>query len=82
MDQRVLLIENLQNAMNGRIDQLAAQLTEQLRNQNLTEAAHQQVHREVAELRGMAADVETLKTASPIRADKNPTRTYRPVRMR
>ena len=68
----MLLIENLHSAMQAKLDQISAQVTEQLRNQNLSEAAHQQVHKEVAELRSLATEVESLKFSSGVRPDKRP----------
>ena len=59
----MLLIENLHNTLQTKIDQLTAQVTEQLRNQNLSEAAHQQIHCEVGELRSLDSEVEPLKSA-------------------
>ena len=64
----MLLVENLHSALQGKIEQLQAQIIEHLRNQNLTETAHQQVHKEVAELRGMAATLGARPEKHP---DKN-----------
>ena len=61
MEQRILLIENLINALQGKVDQVAGQLSEQIANQGKTEASHQQVHKKVAELRNLSAEVESLK---------------------
>ena len=71
----MLLIENLHQAMQTKLDQITSQMTEQLRNQNLTEAAHQQVHREVVELRTVAAE---FKTSSGARPDKHPDKNLAP----
>ena len=78
MEQRMLLIENLHNAMQVKLDQISAQVTEQLRNQNLSEAAHQQVHKELADLRSLAVDVESLKSSSGPRVDKHPDKNLNP----
>ena len=74
----MLLVENLHSALQGKIEQLQAQLTEQLRNQNLSEAAHQQVHKEVSDLRGLAVVVENLKTSGGARPKKHPDKHLAP----
>ena len=74
----MLLIENLHAFMQTKLDQITAQVTEQLRNQNLSEAAHQQVHKEVAELRCLASEIESLKSSSGARPDKHPDKNLAP----
>ena len=39
-------------------ERMAAQLTEQITNQNLSEASHQQLHTEVLEMRRLIADLK------------------------
>ena len=61
-------------ALEERLDQLQAQLIQQITNQNLAEAAHQQVHAEIAELRKLAAEVERMKShhgSNPNSPDKS-----------
>ena len=61
-------------ALEERLDQLQAQLIQQITNQNLAEAAHQQVHSEIAELRKLAAEVERMKShhgSNPNSPDKS-----------
>ena len=56
-----------------RLDSVTQLMQQQLINQNLAEAGHQQIHTEVAELRKMALDIERLKARSsgPGQHDKN-----------
>ena len=51
VEARVRGLEDNLYAANERLDALQAQLTQQLANANLSEASHQQVHREVLALR-------------------------------
>ena len=51
-------------------ERTAAQLTEQITNQNLSEASHQQLHAEVLELRRLVGDLKPVQGSSKY-ADKN-----------
>ena len=47
-----------------RLDQMQAQLLQQLGNANLAEASHQAIHKEVVELRKLTTEVDKLKTGT------------------
>ena len=47
-----------------RLDQMQAQLLQQLGNANLAEASHQAIHKEVIELRKLATEIDKLKTGA------------------
>ena len=60
MEQRMFATEQALGDTRAAVDQMQAQLTQHMTNQNLAEAAHQQLHAEVVELRQLKAEVERL----------------------
>ena len=57
MEQRILLVENLLNQLQGTLKSVQDA-------QNLAEAGHQQIHREMADLRKIETEIEKLKNGS------------------
>ena len=66
MEQRILLVENL-------VQQMQTTLKSVQDAQNLAEAGHQQVHKEMADLRKIEVEIERLKSGSgyPGGGDRN-----------
>ena len=58
MEARMVSAEDAIYAIIERIDTLSVQLTTQLQNQNLAEAGHQQIHREVQDLQKTIQDFQ------------------------
>ena len=58
-------------ALEERLDQVSGQATQFLINQNLAEAAHQQIHSEVAELKKAIANIGGRPGSGHGQLDKN-----------
>ena len=65
----MLVTENAVYELKERFDQIAQQLTAHLQKQNLAEAGHQQLHKEVQELRDAASDLERWRANPRSSAD-------------
>ena len=58
-------------SITDRLDQMQAQLLQQLGNANLAEASHQAIHKEVIELRKLTTEIDKLKTGTYGPANRN-----------
>ena len=76
MEQRMFATEQALGNTRAAVDEMQAQMTQHMTNQNLAEAAHQQLHAEVVELRQLRTEVERLQSRGP--GTSNPDKSLLP----